>query len=104
MASARIQRQGNPRRRHRAQARAPTAPDGGSGSVAEGEAPEPGVNRSRATRHAAGNLPWANVDQIDLQAELRRPVPTLQDVPPFLRAGVPRVEAECEGEVAIQNI
>ena len=37
-----------------------------------------------------GNLPWADVGQIDLQAELRRPVPTLQDVPPFLRAGVRR--------------
>ena len=36
------------------------------------------------TRHVTGNLPWADV------AELRRPVPTLQDVPPFLRAGVRR--------------
>ncbi|CAE7385838.1 unnamed protein product [Symbiodinium pilosum] len=64
--------------------RAPTAPDGASGSVAAGEAPEPGVDRSRVTRHVTGNLPWADV------AELRRPVPTLQDVPPFLRAGVRR--------------
>ncbi|CAE7397509.1 unnamed protein product, partial [Symbiodinium pilosum] len=81
----------NPRRRRRAHApRAPTAPDGASGSVAAGEAPEPGVDRCRVTRHATGNLPWADVDQIDLQAELRRPVPTLQNAPPFLRAGVCR--------------
>ena len=85
------QRRSNPRRRRRAQAlRAPTAPDGASGNVAAGEAPELGVDRSRVTRHVTGNLPWADVDQIDLQAELRRPVPTLQDVPPFLRAGVRR--------------
>ena len=65
-------RRRNPRRRRREQAAcAPAAPDGGPGGVAEGE-------------HAPGNLPWADVDQIDLQAELRRPVPTLQDAPPFL--------------------
>ena len=31
---------------------------------------------------------WEALDAIDLQVELRRPVPTLQDVPPFLRAVV----------------
>ena len=31
---------------------------------------------------------WEALDAIDLQVELPRPVPTLQDVPPFLRAAV----------------
>ena len=30
------------------------------------------------------------MDGVDLSAELRRPVPTLQDVPPFMRAAVRR--------------
>ena len=33
---------------------------------------------------------WATLDAVDLSAELRRPVPTLQDVPPFMRAAVRR--------------
>ncbi|CAE7692053.1 unnamed protein product, partial [Symbiodinium sp. CCMP2456] len=31
---------------------------------------------------------WEALDGVDLQDELRHPVPTLQDVPPFLRAAV----------------
>ena len=31
---------------------------------------------------------WLSLDDVDLQEELRHPVPTLQDVPPFLRAAV----------------
>ena len=33
---------------------------------------------------------WATLDGVDLNTELRRPVPTLQDVPPFTRAAVRR--------------
>ena len=31
---------------------------------------------------------WAALDAVDLVAELQNPVPTLQDVPPFIRAAV----------------
>ena len=41
-------------------------------------------------RGAIGRQAWQDLDNIDVQAELRQPVPTLQDVPPFLRAGVRR--------------
>ena len=55
---------------------------------------------------------WEDLDRIELQAELRRPLPTLQDVPPFLRAGVRRalvfalqaVRAADVGEGAAEGI
>ena len=31
---------------------------------------------------------WASLDAVDLVAELQNPVPTLQDIPPFMRAAV----------------
>ena len=37
---------------------------------------------------AAGADTWRALDDVDLAAEMRRPVPTLQDVPPFVRAAV----------------
>ena len=40
--------------------------------------------------HGLRRQAWQDLDHIDVQAELRRPVPTLQDVPPFLRACVHR--------------
>ena len=42
--------------------------------------------RGRVARKGLGKLGWG----IDLSEELRRPVPTLQDVPPFMRAAVRR--------------
>ena len=37
---------------------------------------------------AAGADTWRALDDVDLAAEMRHPVPTLQDVPPFMRAAV----------------
>ena len=52
----------------------------------DGGAGEP----TSAARPAAG-VPvaaWEQLDAVDLQEELRHPVPTLQDVPPFMRSSV----------------
>ena len=37
---------------------------------------------------AAGADTWRALDDVDLAAEMRHPIPTLQDVPPFMRAAV----------------
>ena len=47
-------------------------------------------NRGRAGYAQRDRQAWHDLDHVDVQAELRQPVPTLQDVPPFLRAGVRR--------------
>ncbi|CAE7831339.1 CPY1 [Symbiodinium sp. CCMP2592] len=63
---------------------APPPSEEGEGGVpvcpANAEAPD--------TMHASASVPgtaWATLDAVDLVAELRCPVPTLQDVPPFMR-------------------
>ncbi|CAE7030350.1 unnamed protein product [Symbiodinium sp. CCMP2592] len=66
---------------------APPPSEEGEGGVpvcpANAEAPD--------TMHASASVPetaWATVDAVDLVAELRCPVPTLQDVPPFMRPAI----------------
>ena len=62
------------------------------GRVALSKVPAHPLAKARDTRGACRTgVPasaWEALDAIDLQVELRRPVPTLQDVPPFLRAAV----------------
>ncbi|CAE7572732.1 unnamed protein product, partial [Symbiodinium pilosum] len=63
----------------------PDASDLDTPAAADGEpALQSDVSQSRAPHSRA----WEQLDAIDLAAEFRRPVPTLQDVPPFLRAAV----------------
>ena len=49
---------------------------------------DPGVPVCPTPAAAAQADAWLSLDDVDLQEELRHPVPTLQDVPPFLRAAV----------------
>ena len=49
---------------------------------------DPGVPVCPTPAAAAQADAWLSLDNVDLQEELRHPVPTLQDVPPFLRAAV----------------
>ena len=83
-------RAGPGRRRRRRQVRRgrhdqPDASDQDAPAAADGEpALQSDVSQSRAPHSRA----WERLDAIDLAAEFRRPVPTLQDVPPFLRAAV----------------
>ena len=78
------------RRRRAGRARA----DGSAGRVLE-RPPGPADSDSAQTDvpecpppATAGPRGWEQLDAIDLADELRRPVPTMQDVPPFLRAAV----------------
>ena len=41
-----------------------------------------------AAPHSFTSAQWATLDDIDLAEELRHPVPTIQEVPPFLRGAV----------------
>jgi len=66
------------RRGARRRSAAPAVP-----TPASSECPDEGVP---ACPPAAGN--WLALDTVDLAEELRCPVPTLQDVPPFMRAAV----------------
>ena len=83
-------RAGPGRRRRRRQVRRgrhdqPDASDQDAPAAADGEpALQSDVSQSRTPHSRA----WERLDAIDLAAEFRRPVPTLQDVPPFLRAAV----------------
>ena len=43
---------------------------------------------ANATRAGVPDVAWLALDTVDLAEELRCPVPTLQDVPPFMRAAV----------------
>ena len=72
----------------RAEAGLPPAVPEASGNVIP--AADVTTEAPRATRGGMGRQAWQDLDHIDVQAELRQPVPTLQDVPFFLRAGVRR--------------
>ena len=52
--------------------------DGGAGAPTSAARPAAGVPVAA----------WEQLDAVDLQEELRHPVPTLQDVPPFMRSSV----------------
>ncbi|CAE7629322.1 unnamed protein product [Symbiodinium sp. CCMP2592] len=72
--------------------------DGGAALAADAQARADDVRDSFALRldrasavptcTAEADAAWGALDAVDLTAELRHPVPTLQDVPPFLRAAV----------------
>ena len=69
-------RRGRSRRGRRRQQHAGPAASEGADSACEPAAPNPAT-------HDRGT--WEQVDAVDLAAELRNPVPTLQDVPHFMR-------------------
>ena len=75
------------RRRGRAAAPPPAVPEASGDGIPAVDAT---TDAPQVMRGAIGRQAWQDLDNIDVQAELRQPVPTLQDVPPFLRAGVRR--------------
>ena len=71
------------RRRRRAERAQASDTDNGSGVDAHDRVPTCPAPASAVAEDA-----WRTLDAVDLESEFRHPVPTLQDVPPFMRAAL----------------